>query len=327
MAATCVSGNVDARQVAINTRAILELAGRPDVEVALGPRDAARPGARDDARRRTDRRGSGTPSCRRRRGRSSDASRRRPHRRRGAPTAGRDHPRHARPADQPGDRRPARAGAPPPAARLHADGRRVRRVRQHDPDDRVEHPLRPGGGEDRLPGLGRGARRPTRRSRGRWRSASTSPSRRGSCPTTSSGWRAGPAARPTTRSPWRAARTRCTRPGPWRATRSSATSPTRCASTWSSTPRYDGFYGAFIHDPLAVAAALDRDPGHDRGAVRRRRDARRAHGRDDRRGPAPPDRHGRRTSTWRSPRTSPAFLDRLIERVGRLAADHPDVAR
>jgi purine nucleosidase len=36
LAATCVSGNVDARQVGINTRAILELAGRPDIEVALG---------------------------------------------------------------------------------------------------------------------------------------------------------------------------------------------------------------------------------------------------------------------------------------------------
>ena len=36
IAATCVSGNIDARQVAINTRAILELAGRPDIEVALG---------------------------------------------------------------------------------------------------------------------------------------------------------------------------------------------------------------------------------------------------------------------------------------------------
>ena len=36
VAVTCVSGNVDARQVAINTRAVLELAGRPDVEVALG---------------------------------------------------------------------------------------------------------------------------------------------------------------------------------------------------------------------------------------------------------------------------------------------------
>src|SRR5829696_5478398 len=36
IAATCVSGNIDARQVAINTRAILELAGRAEIEVALG---------------------------------------------------------------------------------------------------------------------------------------------------------------------------------------------------------------------------------------------------------------------------------------------------
>jgi purine nucleosidase len=33
---TCVSGHIDARQVAVNTRAVLELAGRQDVEVALG---------------------------------------------------------------------------------------------------------------------------------------------------------------------------------------------------------------------------------------------------------------------------------------------------
>jgi purine nucleosidase len=33
---TCVAGNVEARQVAENTRAVLELAGRADVEVALG---------------------------------------------------------------------------------------------------------------------------------------------------------------------------------------------------------------------------------------------------------------------------------------------------
>jgi purine nucleosidase len=38
VAATCVSGNVDAEQVGINTRAILELAGRTDVEVAMGRR-------------------------------------------------------------------------------------------------------------------------------------------------------------------------------------------------------------------------------------------------------------------------------------------------
>jgi purine nucleosidase len=36
VAATCVSGNIDAAQVGVNTRAILELAGREDVEVALG---------------------------------------------------------------------------------------------------------------------------------------------------------------------------------------------------------------------------------------------------------------------------------------------------
>ncbi len=36
VAVTCVAGNVDARQVADNTRAVLELAGREDVEVALG---------------------------------------------------------------------------------------------------------------------------------------------------------------------------------------------------------------------------------------------------------------------------------------------------
>jgi purine nucleosidase len=36
VAVTCVGGNVDARQVAANTLAVLELAGREDVEVALG---------------------------------------------------------------------------------------------------------------------------------------------------------------------------------------------------------------------------------------------------------------------------------------------------
>ena len=36
VAVTCVAGNVDAIQVAENTRAVLELAGRVDIEVALG---------------------------------------------------------------------------------------------------------------------------------------------------------------------------------------------------------------------------------------------------------------------------------------------------
>jgi purine nucleosidase len=36
VAVTCVSGNIDAQQVGVNTRAVLELAGRTDVEVAMG---------------------------------------------------------------------------------------------------------------------------------------------------------------------------------------------------------------------------------------------------------------------------------------------------
>lgn len=36
LAVTCVSGNIDADRVGINTRAVLELAGRTDVEVAMG---------------------------------------------------------------------------------------------------------------------------------------------------------------------------------------------------------------------------------------------------------------------------------------------------
>ena len=36
VAVTCVAGNIDAPQVGVNTRAVLELAGRDDVEVAMG---------------------------------------------------------------------------------------------------------------------------------------------------------------------------------------------------------------------------------------------------------------------------------------------------
>jgi purine nucleosidase len=44
VAVTCTAGNVPAEQVAENTRAVLELAGRPDVEVAMGrTRPLARP--------------------------------------------------------------------------------------------------------------------------------------------------------------------------------------------------------------------------------------------------------------------------------------------
>jgi purine nucleosidase len=90
--------------------------------------------------------------------------------------------------------------------------------------------------------------------------------------------------------------------------------------------QYDGFYGAFIHDPLAVAAALDRglvetEPLYvdveTRGEITT--------------GMTIADRRG---LTGRSANLDVAtsadiatFLDRLIERVGGLAADTADVAR
>ncbi len=88
----------------------------------------------------------------------------------------------------------------------------------------------------------------------------------------------------------------------------------------------DGFYGAFIHDPLAVAAALDRSLVTTEALY------------------IDVETHGeitagmtvadRRRLTGHPPNLDvavganvPLFLDRLVERVGGLAADHPDVAR
>ena len=89
---------------------------------------------------------------------------------------------------------------------------------------------------------------------------------------------------------------------------------------------HDGFYGAFIHDPLAVAAALDRSlvttealyvDVETQGEITA--------------GMTVADR---RHLTGRPPNLDVAvsadvaeFLDRLIERVGTLAAKHPDVSR
>jgi inosine-uridine nucleoside N-ribohydrolase len=83
--------------------------------------------------------------------------------------------------------------------------------------------------------------------------------------------------------------------------------------------RYDGFYGAFIHDPLAVAAALDRrlvttEPLHvdveTRGSLTT--------------GMTVADR---RKLTGKAPNLDvavsadiPEFMNRLVERVGGLAA-------
>jgi purine nucleosidase len=90
--------------------------------------------------------------------------------------------------------------------------------------------------------------------------------------------------------------------------------------------RYDGFYGAFIHDPLAVAAALDRslvttealfvdvETAGDLTAGMTVADRRHLTGK-------PPNLDVAQTADVET------FLDRLIERVGGLAADHPDVSR
>ena len=82
-----------------------------------------------------------------------------------------------------------------------------------------------------------------------WPSASTSRSRPASCPSTWSGWRLGPAVDQTDR--------RWTGSGP--------VNPViryladALAFYFRFHERFDGFTGAFIHDPLALAAALDPD--------------------------------------------------------------------
>ena len=89
---------------------------------------------------------------------------------------------------------------------------------------------------------------------------------------------------------------------------------------------YDGFYGAFIHDPLAAAAALDRslivtEPLFVDVETKGELTA----------GMTVADR---RRLTGNAPNLDvaveaniPEFLDRLIERVGGLAADYSNVAR
>jgi purine nucleosidase len=90
--------------------------------------------------------------------------------------------------------------------------------------------------------------------------------------------------------------------------------------------KYDGFYGAFIHDPFAVAAAIDRS------LVRARPvfvDV------EIGRGLA----HGMTVADWRGLTRQPAnldvavegdaagFMERFVERVGNLAASRSGVAR
>ena len=68
------SGNVEATEVARNTLAVLELAGRIDIEVAIGRAGARSSGRSRPRPRRTARRASATPSCRHRAGRSRSAT-------------------------------------------------------------------------------------------------------------------------------------------------------------------------------------------------------------------------------------------------------------
>ena len=89
--------------------------------------------------------------------------------------------------------------------------------------------------------------------------------------------------------------------------------------------RYDGFCGAFIHDPFAVAAALDHALVTTR-AVFVDVEAR------------PGLAHGMTVADWRGLTGRPPnldvaiggdaerFIDRFIERVGGLVIDHPSVA-
>ncbi len=320
-----MSGNIDARQVAINTRAVLELAGRTDVEVALG-REVPLVRPLETTPETHGPQGLGhaelpPPS--------------RPLSERHAVDLIVDEARR-----RPGEIMLVTLGPLTNLAlALQREPALPRLLRGYTlmggaygvsgnttPDDRVEHPLRSRSGQDRVLGLGR-------RDRGRSDHPATARARARRDGTGEGRTRRRRPARTPRRQP--AGRLDRARPrrGPdardavrGRATRSCATSPTPCASTWSSTPRYDGFYGAFIHDPLAVAAALDRslvttealfvdvETAGELTAGMTVADRRRLTGK-------PPNLDVAQTADVGT------FLDRLIERVGGLAADHPDVSR
>ena len=256
VAVTCLPGNAALADVARNTRAVLELAGRTDVEVAVGGEAPLRRPLEI------------TPETHGPHG-IGYAELPEPSRRvvatRSAPQLIVDEARR-----RPGEltlvtlgplstlARALELGAGPAAAAppLGLDGRRVPGARQHDAGERVERPLRPRGGAARVRRVAGGDRpRPVdaagpgaRPGRHRAGAAST--------PITSSRSRGAPARRPTTRS------TPTREPGdPER--RSVASNPVvrfvadALRFYFEFHARYDGFYGAFIHDPLVVAAALD----------------------------------------------------------------------
>ena len=324
LAATCVSGNVDARQVAINTRAILELAGRPDIEVALG-RETPLVRALETTPETHGPQGLGhaelPPPTRPLSTRHAvdlivDEARRRPGeitlvtlgpltnlaiavlREPALPRLLRGYTLMGGAFGVSGNTTPTTEW------NIHCDPEAARIVLRAWTEARLADPSIP------LPlALGLDV---TERARILPDDVVRLARRAGSTPDDSIALARGE--------------------DPMHATRSVAGNPVvryvadalRFYMEFHAT--YDGFYGAFIHDPLAVAAALDRDlvttealyvDVETRGELTA--------------GMTVADR---RHLTGRPPNLDvavsadvPAFMDRLIERIGRLAADHPDVAR
>ena len=324
LAATCVSGNVEARQVAINTRAILELAGRPDIEVALG-RETPLVRALETTPETHGPRGLGhaelPPPTRPLSTRHAvdlivDEARRRP----GEITLVtlgpltnlaiavlREPalPRLLRGYTLMGGAFGASGNTTPTTEwNIHCDPEAARIVLRAWTEARLGDPSIP-------PPLALGLD-VTERARILPDDVVRLARRAGSTPDDSIALARGE--------------------DPMHATRSVAGNPVvryvadalRFYMEFHAT--YDGFYGAFIHDPLAVAAALDRDlvttealyvDVETRGELTAGMtvaDRRRLTGR-------PPNLDVAVTADV------PAFMDRLVERIGRLAADHPDVAR
>ena len=301
-----------------NTLAVLELAGRGDVEVALG-REVPLVRPLETTPETHGPRGLGyaelPPAARRALG----APRRGPADRRGAAPAGRADPRDARPADEPRGRGPARARAAAPLPRLRAHGRRLSVARQHGADDRVEHQRRSGRREGRvqcLDGRPRGdpsIARPVALGLDVTERAKITPDhvvalarRAGSTPDDSLRWRA--------------ARIRCRRPARSPRTRSSASSPTRCGSTWSSTrgttastgrsstTRWRSRPPSTRRSIRTEALTVDVELGGTLTTGETVTDWRRVWGR-------PPN------IDVAVEADAEAFLDRFVERVGRLAAE------
>jgi purine nucleosidase len=324
LAATCVSGNVEARQVAINTRAILELAGRPDIEVALG-RETPLVRALETTPETHGPRGLGHAelppptqplSTRHAVDLIVDEARRRPGeitlvtlgpltnlaiavlREPALPRLLRGYTLMGGAFGVSGNTTPTTEW------NIHCDPEAARIVLRAWTEARLADPSIP------LPlALGLDV---TERARILPDDVVRLARRAGSAPDDSIALAHGE--------------------DPMHATRSVAGNPVvryvadalRFYMEFHAT--YDGFYGAFIHDPLAVAAALDRDlvttealhvDVETRGELTAGMivaDRRRLTGR-------PPNLDVAVTADV------PAFMDRLVERIGRLAADHPDVAR